>query len=147
MAGAGNNDSIRVKIEHIVTQNSAPTPEMEAMGGALQSPQETQQKLRETQGAGKNTAKVLALQYAKRGAMDIVSNWGDMTGDYQTQGYLSAFAELSMTTAMVIANPILGGISAAVTYGGKAISLVKERKESARNARFQQRRVNFKLSE
>lgn len=141
-----NDRTYRIEIKHLVDEEGQG-------GGAGKTPakatpkkekgtNKSQEKKKED-GGGK-IAKQIAIQYGKRFAMSAVSNWGDMTGDYQTQAGLQAGVEIAGYAAAIAANPVLGGVAAAVGIGSDIFSYVKENKTSERKARFARQRLGLR---
>lgn len=144
-----NENEYRVIIEVQSNANAesteTKTPLEEVQSGKEAKSAEVSQKKTEASAKKGNIAKALAIQYARQGVMSAVSNYGDMTGDYQTQQTLSAAIDLAMSTATIIANPYIGIPAAIAKYGGQAFSYIKQQKTSERTAKFLAQRVGYNV--
>lgn len=108
-------------------------------GADLSASQEKTKK----QAQNGNAALILAGQYAQKAAISLVSNYGEITGDYTTQRKLQAATEAAAFVAAIVANPVVGGIAAAAHYGEKFSDYIIQNEKSKKNAAFLQTRVGF----
>lgn len=131
----------RIEIEHIAKEENGVQTPSATTATQPKGTNKSQEKEKDKTGA---IAKQIAIQYGKRFAMSAVSNWGDMTGDYQTQADMQVAVEFAGYAAMIAANPVIGGIATAVGIGSDMFSYVKEIKTSERKARFARQRLGLR---
>ncbi len=114
--------------------------------GTSESPAQTQRKTQAKETAG-NTAMLFVKQYAKMGVNAVISNWGDMTGDYIAQENLQLLSNIVDTGITFAINWKVGLAKVAVETVSGIASYIKSKKESERISRFNLYRVGYGVRE
>lgn len=91
-----------------------------------------------------NIAKTMAIYMGKQAAQYLVSNYGNLTGDYMGQANLSAGIELGSMAMMVAKGGPVGAVVAAGTLAVKGLNYYLDNKKSENRARALRERVGLR---
>lgn len=91
-----------------------------------------------------NTAKTMAIYMGKQAAQYLVSNYGNLTGDYMGQANLSAGIELGSMAMMVAKGGAVGAVVAAGTLAVKGLNYYLDNKKSENRAKALRERVGLR---
>lgn len=132
----------KIDLNVIVEQavGGAKTVEETLANGTPQTPEQAQKKTKDKEKSG-NAALLMLNQYTRMGVSKVISNWGDMTGNYVAQENLQV-AYNAVDTAITLAiNWKVGLAKLAVDTTTSIFGYIKRQKESERTSRFNLYRV------
>lgn len=123
----GSKDGLRNANDAV----SVDTKEFSFNPNGSASSQNTSQKINDVKGGAVNTA---LIQMGQKAISFGLSNYGELTGDYQTQANIQSFIEVGRMVATVAIGGPIGAITVAGELAFKAISqqleLTKKRQET-----------------
>lgn len=139
---AEKNYKIDINIVLEEAAGGAKTVEKQLVNGKNQTPEQTITETKNNENKG-NSALLFINQYAQMGATKLISNWGDMTGNYIAQDnmqLISNVVDIGLTTLL---NWKVGVVKAVVSGASGIAGYVRQQKESERISRFNLYRVGY----
>ena len=120
----------------------------EQTGGQLSetsSPEKSAKKQQSEAKTGAN-AKLVGVYIGKQAFQWATSNYGNLTGDYLGQAWISESIELAGLIGGILVKPLTGGIVAGVVIAKKAIDKSIERAKANQEAMLLRERTGSLLS-
>lgn len=128
------------------TYGASQTPEQRLLNGSNQTVEQAQQKTNNNEKQG-NSALLFLNQYAQMGVTKLISNWGDMTGDYIAQENMQVLSSIVDTGLTALINWKVGLVKGAISIASGVGSYYKRVKESERVANWNLKRVGYGYKE
>lgn len=130
----------RIPIQVEISANMA----SEENGDATPKDNVSEDSTSKTKKESSNTAKTMAIYMGKQAAQYLVSNYGNLTGDYMGQANLSAGIELGSMAMMVAKGGAVGAVVAAGTLAVKGLNYYLDNKKSENRAKALRERVGLR---
>ena len=115
------------------------------IGGGNATPETTQKKQTEQSKTGSTAGKLVGVYIAKQAFQWATSNYGNMTGDYIGQQWISEGIEIAGLTVAALKSPTGVAVAGAV-LAKKAIDKAVEVQKSKQNAQQLRERVGGTVS-
>lgn len=115
------------------------------IGGGNATPETTQKKQTEQSKTGSTAGKLVGVYIAKQAFQWATSNYGNMTGDYIGQQWISEGIEIAGLTVAALKSPTGVAVAGAV-LAKKAIDKAVEVQKSRQNAQQLRERVGGTVS-
>ena len=133
---------------HIYIDHNIETSD-EQTGGQIAgstSPEKTAKKQQEEAKSGSSAAKLVGVYIGKQAFQWATSNYGNLTGDYLGQAWISESIEFAGLVGGILAKPVLGSVIAAAVIAKKATDKYIERTKANQEAMQLRERTGSLLS-
>lgn len=133
---------------HIYIDHNIETSD-EQTGGQIAgstSPEKTAKKQQEEAKSGSSAAKLVGVYIGKQAFQWATSNYGNLTGDYVGQAWISESIEFAGLVGGILAKPVLGSVIAAAVIAKKATDKYIERTKANQEAMQLRERTGSLLS-